>query len=258
MTIKCDTHIHSRFSMDCKTEIEDLCRSAVEKGLKVICITDHLDYDKRSASLSCYHVKDYFEEVDKYREIYKDELIILRGVEFSEPHLYPAEFEKTARENYDMIIGAIHWTKYGFVGDAIIENLGSREDIESVYYNLLEESVEHGKFDTLAHFDIPKRYYKSTANLDNAFITRILGKLISKDIAIEINTSTLRRGTDELMPSVDIIDKYIELGGRKITIGSDAHYPEHLQSDFGVVPKRYHQYIGVFINRKFVYMHSIE
>ena len=38
-----DTHVHSMFSHDCDSPLEDICAAAKEKGIAVVCITDHAD-----------------------------------------------------------------------------------------------------------------------------------------------------------------------------------------------------------------------
>ena len=45
-----DYHLHTCFSDDCKTPLEDLVQSAIDNGLKSICITDHLDPDFPAAA----------------------------------------------------------------------------------------------------------------------------------------------------------------------------------------------------------------
>ena len=53
----------------------------------------------------------------------------------------------------------------------------------------------------------------------------ILKEIISKDIALEINTSGIGTGLGDFMPHKDIVQMYAKAGGRLLTIGSDAHVP---------------------------------
>ena len=39
-----DYHMHSQFSADAHTTMEEMCRSAVEHGLKEIVFTDHFEF----------------------------------------------------------------------------------------------------------------------------------------------------------------------------------------------------------------------
>ena len=59
-------------------------------------------------------------------------------------------------------------------------------------------------------------------------IKQILEVVISNNKGIEINTSCYRYNIGDLMPSINIIKLYKELGGEIITIGSDSHYAEHV------------------------------
>ncbi|KZL90352.1 PHP domain-containing protein [Clostridium magnum] len=43
-----DYHIHTTYSIDGKNTILEVCKSAVEKGLKEIAITDHFEPKNRS------------------------------------------------------------------------------------------------------------------------------------------------------------------------------------------------------------------
>ena len=60
-------------------------------------------------------------------------------------------------------------------------------------------------------------------------------ELIKKDKGIEINTSGIRYGLSNPHPNIDIIKRYKQLGGKIITIGSDAHKIEDLAKDFNLV-----------------------
>ena len=66
-------------------------------------------------------------------------------------------------------------------------------------------------------------------------IDAILLELIMNDKGIEINTSGLRYGLPYPHPNIEIIKRYKELGGKIITIGSDAHNSDDLAKDFDLV-----------------------
>ena len=59
-------------------------------------------------------------------------------------------------------------------------------------------------------------------------IDEILLTLIKNKTALEINTAGLRQPIGITSPDESIVRRYKELGGKLITIGSDAHYAEHL------------------------------
>ena len=51
----------------------------------------------------------------------------------------------------------------------------------------------------------------------------MLKALIEKHKSLEVNTSGLRQKLGKTMPDSPILSRYFELGGKLITIGSDAH-----------------------------------
>ena len=51
--------------------------------------------------------------------------------------------------------------------------------------------------------------------------------LAERGIGMEINASGLR-AVNELLPSLEYIKRFRELGGEIITVGSDAHVPERV------------------------------
>ena len=91
--------------------------------------------------------------------------------------------------------------------------------------------VSTADIDIIAHFDLMKRYaYKEHGLYDfhqyQEIIEQILKKAIDRNIGIEINTSGLRTGLKQTLPSLEIIQLYKELGGEILTIGSDSHTAE--------------------------------
>ena len=66
----------------------------------------------------------------------------------------------------------------------------------------------------------------------------ILSILIKNGKSLEINTGSFRKGLSEPNPSYDIIKLYYEMGGRQITVGSDAHEPKYLADGFSGVGER--------------------
>ena len=56
-------------------------------------------------------------------------------------------------------------------------------------------------------------------------------KVVEKGVALEVNTSSADLISD-YMPPREIIKKYFDIGGRMITLGSDAHIPQNASKDF--------------------------
>ena len=111
------------------------------------------------------------------------------------------------------------------------------------YSEYLEEIIKninlYSDYDCIGHIDYliryspfedPKFYY----NEFSEYFDEILKFIIKKDIALEINTGTYRKVPFDF----NILKRYKELGGKLLTIGSDAHstdrigqlFTEHVQA----------------------------
>jgi histidinol phosphatase-like PHP family hydrolase len=89
-----------------------------------------------------------------------------------------------------------------------------------------------GGFDALAHADFPKRYLKEKVEPRADLLADMVAALVSKGIALELNSSPLRKGCKERYPSELILRAYLDSGGRAVTLGSDAHRGDDVGADF--------------------------
>jgi len=224
-----DLHIHSSFSVDSKTHLFDMCRAAIEKEIPCICFTEHVDLNPVDAGFGVFNPGKYDETFKRAQDKFGSRIRLLKGIEFGEPHRYEKEFETALAGDYDQIIGSVHWLGEDFAG-AIKPGLSLEQAFEH-YYGELLQTARYGGFDILAHLDFPKRYFKS-GFVDSPLVDDILKEIVKKEIALEINTSTLRKGLDECAPNAEVVDRYARFGGRRITIGSDAHVPKEIGADF--------------------------
>lgn len=63
-------------------------------------------------------------------------------------------------------------------------------------------------------------------------IDEILKHLISHGKGLEMNMAGMKYGLGFPNPHPDVIRRYKELGGEIVTIGADAHRPEHVAFDY--------------------------
>lgn len=223
-----DLHVHTQFSCDSDAVMEDYCKRAISKGVSCICFTDHVDFN-RNDDFGYYNADRFFNEYNRLREIYKNDIRILSGIEFSEPHLYRKELEELSKYPYDFIIGSIHWVGDLFPSKNVRDKYSSKE-FYKMYWREVFEAVSFGHFDCVGHIDFPFRFYGELV-YDQDYIVKIFNMMIHNGIALEINTSSLRKGLDMAMPDMDLLQLYKSCGGCKVTIGSDAHNVEDLAAD---------------------------
>ena len=241
-----DCHMHSSFSADSDTSMEDMIREAICRGLTGICFTEHLDPDYPPTpdnEIFELDLDGYRKTLFRLREKYQKELQIHFGIELGlQPHLHDYFHELLATMPFDFVIGSSHvvhgydpYYKEYFKGRE--ESACYREYFESI----LENIESYHDFDVYGHLDYVVRYGPtSNENYDwreyQDVIDEILRKLISLGKGIELNTGGFKYGLGHPNPTEEIIRRYRELGGEIITIGADAHKPEHVAFDFAKVP----------------------
>ena len=249
-----DMHTHSKFSVDGKDDMITMCRAAIDRGMKYICFTEHLDMNPEDDGFGYFALERFSQAIDMARGEFGGTICILKGLEFGEPHLYPKEFEAMLKKDFDVILGAVHWMGQFFAGEKDIErNLGGQEVFEMYYREVLKATM-FGGFDILAHLDFPKRYMKTSYNeLD--LVDKILLGLNQSGILLEINASPLRKGLDECSPDKDLLERYVKQGGRRVCLGSDAHFAVDIGAGLEQAQKLAYESgleAGIFQQRRFL------
>jgi histidinol-phosphatase (PHP family) len=250
-----DIHVHSNHSCDAKSTMDEMCRSAISKGVSVICFTEHVDMNPKDEGVGYFQYEKYSADIELAREKYQQHLTILKGIEFSEPHLYPTEFETVTRADFDFVLGSVHWLEeFGpyWEDDSRLLPTFPAQRLFEVYYNEVLKTIRFGGFDSLAHMDFPKRYLLNKYE-PQGILDEITGELVKRGIALEINSHPIRKGYPEINPSDNICAIYSKHGGIKVTTGSDAHRDANVGQDFDHLARIIHLYKFkpvFFVNRQ--------
>ena len=242
--LKENLHIHSSYSWDSKLEIKKTVEIARKASFDIVAITDHVELDETILSiiLKYSHLSSRYNEIEDL----KQDLVILHGLEISEPHLRTRDLIMLKDLPIDIILESIH--------DINKKEKEEEKIIQAykTYYTKVKQSVEAGNFDVLAHLGYIDKYYNYNFK-EKELIDEILKEIIKKEIALEINTSGLRRKTNPTFPKIEIIERYKELGGKKVTIGSDAHRESEIDDNIDLaydIAKELKLEIGTFKRRK--------
>lgn len=244
-----DNHSHTQYSGDIPngqgSSVRELCLSAIEKGLEGIAITDHFDID------GIY--EGYFPPLDhesiahdicEAKEEFSGRLKVLHGIELGQPTHMPEEsILQLKSQPYDIVLGSVHAVR-GIMDfyDTDMTSMSKNQYVR-LWEQYIEETLDTiawGNFDVLTHITYPKRYYlrdgisdfPDIKNKGREYFEPILKSCIEKGITLECNTSGLRQIMGECLPNRDLLSFYYELGGRDITIGSDAHHARDLAANF--------------------------
>lgn len=257
-----DCHVHTNISHDGISSIDEYLEIAKSKGIDEITFTEHYDiYDGLETNLKTLDVDKYEKEYYKYKN--DDKVKTNFGIEIGlQPDTYNHINIMVKNHNFDFIIGSSHITckKDMAMDKTFFDGITRRE----AYLNYFKEVLQNIKlyneeFDVYGHIDYVVRYggyaeKKIDYNEFREILDEILINLIKKDKGIEINTSGIRYGLGMPHPNIDIIKRYKQLGGKIITIGSDAHKIEDLGKDFdiasSILTASGFDEIAVFHNRK--------
>lgn len=251
--------MHCRFSTDSEASPEAMCEAAIAKGLTEICFTDHQDMGFSEPGWFRFDPDAYFQELEAVKRAYAGRLRVHIGVEIG---LIP-DNAGIARETealvkgypWEFIIGSTHQIPVNLDGHTYYADPANPADasrswyhfpsvreLMSVYFETLLKNLEQYDFcDTVGHIDYMCRYVPRELSPyryedHQAQIEEILRTAIRKGIALEVNTGGLYKITGKTNPEDRIIRRYLELGGRKLTYGADAHRPEHVGYGFETLP----------------------
>lgn len=264
-----DYHLHSSFSSDSETPMENMIKKAIALHLKAICFTEHYDMDwpKNEDNFTFLVDTDRYEEkLYELKEKYKDDIELLFGIELGlQSHLGEKLNDYVHRYPFDFIIGSSHLVDgidpyYPILFEKYKEE---KDAFRRAFACILENAEAFSDFDVCGHLDYIVRYaphkeehYHYLDYID--LIDCIFKKYIEKGIGIELNTAGWKYGMSSPNPNLDILKRYRELGGEIITIGSDAHKPEHMAWDFDKVPDFLKEagfsYFTIFRERKPIFL----
>ena len=223
-----DTHTHTTFSTDSRMTIVEAEQAASERNLGII-ITEHMDLAYPEPEAFTFNIDHYFATYGPRRS---DTLLL--GIEVGmRDDCVEANREIVTAHPFDFVIGSIHVVENMDLSQASFYDTRTKEEVYHQYFNAMITCLEQYDFiDSLGHidyicryarFDDPELYYFDF----QTDIDLVLSQLAQRDQAIEINTRRLYLADikDSLLP---VYHRFRELGGRFVTIGSDAHKPQNI------------------------------
>ncbi|EEY34314.1 histidinol-phosphatase HisJ family protein [Pseudoleptotrichia goodfellowii] len=243
-----DYHIHCRYSDDSEEEPEKIVESAVSKNFDEICFTDHVDYGikidhdvynkmndsekEKYKNLLNVDYPEYFREIGELREKSKDKITIRQGLEFGMQTHTIADFQKIFdKYDLDFVILSCHQVNNEEFWNKVFQKGKTPDEYNYKYYEEIYKVIQkYSDYSVLGHLDHIQRYNETIYPFEKSreIITEILKKVIKDGKGIEVNTSSFRYGLKDLTPERNILKLYHELGGKIITIGSDAHKAENV------------------------------
>ena len=233
-----DMHTHTNFSHDGKNTSAEMMEAAQKAGVAFYGVSDHFDFDYNIMVMTKQEfyetrngdIGEYFHTLRHLQEDYEGVMNVAVGAEFGfSPDKDVQKKYLDVYEKYrpDFVINSVHG------GDGIdfarYRAWGSKPEVYKMYLQLVRESLDAPyPYDVVGHLGYIMRYvpYEDVnislaefgEELDDVLLT-----IIKKDKILEVNTANKHLIT-HLLPTKEILRRYFELGGRKISYGSDAHF----------------------------------
>ena len=227
-----DNHVHTAFSVDSEMTAQQALQAAQGLDLGLV-FTEHYDCAYPEAIDFTFDPQAYWKQYEPLR----GENLRL-GVEIG---MCENDEERNlsfiSQVPFDLVIGSIHLLDGQ---DIYYEEFYKEKEKQAVYtqyfYWMAKLLRTHSFVDVLGHIDYIARY----APYDNPEISygtfqqeidEVLRAAVETDTVMELNTRRLksRLAQKELMP---VYRRYHELGGRYLTLGSDAHSADAIGSSF--------------------------
>jgi histidinol-phosphatase (PHP family) len=237
--ITTDFHLHTNISVDSPASIDQIIQKAVDLGFTEVAITDHVDHNPADDGAGMYDPDKAYQATLAVRDRFAGRITVRHGAELGEPHFYTKENAHLLTLPLDIVIGSIHCMGNFGVHSDLFDKISPPYAIRN-YFQLMQEMVGQADIDVLGHLDYFDRYTaprKIPAYDPNQYKDQIIGILktiLSRNIALEINTSGFRPGHEppRTFPHPQVLTWYYELGGKLLSIGSDAHLPEQVGLGF--------------------------
>ena len=238
MSLPADYHMHTPLCRHAVGEPTEYAAQAVIVGLREIGFSEHSpmprdDFDDWRMRLG--DLGEYVAKIDKARRDHPGLAIKLAlEVDYLPGHEDWIR-ELAGRQPWDYLIGAVHYVSDSWDLDnpKKISEWKERDPFEvwSAYFERLTLATESGLFETIAHADLCKKFCFYPKQDCTPLFKRFLKAAKRKDVAMELNTSGLRKDCKEIYPSPQIVILAAQMGV-PITFASDAHSPGEVGMNF--------------------------
>jgi DNA polymerase (family 10) len=234
--IKGDLHVHTNYSGDAKSSVEDIVQTADELGYDYVAITDH-GYDLRINGVDSASHAEIAEKISVLRAEYPS-MLILHGCELNISADGELDYDEEERARFDICLASVH-SHFDLDRDKQTKRLirAMEDPCVRILGHMLGRSI--GK--------------RPGIECD---VDAVLNAAIKNRVAIEVNS-----GLSRLDAPSEILRRACELGN-DFVVNSDAHHRDHMSGiRFGVLhshrgwvpkdrvvntwePKRFKEWLG--------------
>lgn len=254
-----DQHVHSYYSFDSDQPIKEYLLNAEQLGLSYFVLTDHCDLNYLNKKQDLFFdVAQQFNELEKLQQEFPN-IKVLKGIEIG---FKPSEIERIEKiikeHDFDLINFSLHESDnidYYF-GEEFTKR-GIDATLKLYFQRELEAVQSFNDYDVFCHLDYG---FKTAYLVDNStsvekyedYLVQIMKELIKNKKALEINIKV-----QDVLPDTHtkyLLNLYKKLGGKLITLSSDAHDITKFHYDFDkyikLIKESGFDYLTYFLNRE--------
>jgi histidinol-phosphatase (PHP family) len=233
-----DYHMHTPLCHHAVGEPVEYAARAVELGLREIGISDHSPMERDDFDDWRMYFSNLDEYVEKVRRAQREfpQLHVKLALEVDYLPGYEDWIRELAgRHPWDYFIGSVHYVSDAWDLDnpKKLSEWKKRDPFEvwTAYFERLTMAAESQLFDIIGHADLCKKFCYVPVQDCTDLYERFLRSAATNDVAIEINTSGLRKDCKEMYPNAQIVQMAADMNV-PLAFGSDAHAPREVGLDF--------------------------
>ncbi len=244
-----DYHTHNYLCNHAKGNVEDYVRSAIEKNLDEIGLSDHFpmhliseDAGVEKWAMSMEQFPKYLAKCQAIQAKYKNYITVRIATELD---FTPSSFLAYKQEllpflgDLDYLIGSVHVVDLDGVGERGIDGPDSLTLMKEVgadmiykqYYKDNLQMVKTGFYNIVGHCDLPKKFGILPSEEVWEGTLKFLDAVENSEMAVEINHAGYYKPVGVQYPDDRIIEELI-LRNIPLTFGSDAHDPSYVAYRF--------------------------
>ncbi len=233
-----DQHMHTARCQHAHGQPHEYAEHAVACGLDRITFTDHgpLGGFDPGNRMTLAELPAYVDDVLEVAESFKDKLTVGLGIEIDWiPELADFNRRITEAADWDLVLGSVHFVGPADMREFIIRCDPSREPhILEAYWKHWVEAAQSGLFQVMSHPDIYRRTTRPPLPGEYDLACRALDRARDTGVAIECNTSLVRKGGGSFYPQDWLLEEVLK---RDFLLSSaaDAHRPHQVGADFDLL-----------------------
>ena len=231
-----DYHIHTTLCNHAYREMEEYVEHAIEIGLEEIGFAEHMPVmPEPHLCMSYDDLPYYIKRVKEIRDRYSDKITIRLGAEMDMDIDRIDEIESIIEQfDFDYVIGSIHYLDDWPFDQKQYKHRFERGNLDEIYerfFDTIIKAAESGVYDIAGHVDNLKRMgYRPSGDMTD-YYEKVASVLKTMDVAAELNSSGYDYPAREAYPSTAFLSIFNRCN-IPVTVGSDAHKPEHVGRHF--------------------------